>query len=135
LVQLGAWYQIFITPNLIHLVLVSFVVSRSLTGLAVVKLPLAKSSGIVFSFAEHAERRIVVPFLSICTAACLLLMIAMAPPAGFAVAVLLALLSLWFWHMSRDQFGGITGDLAGFYLVLCETSILVVLGIMGRVAG
>ena len=41
-----------------------------------------------------------------------------------------------FWgcsHMAKKQFGGITGDLAGFFLVLSETVYLLGAALLGGV--
>jgi cobalamin synthase len=35
--------------------------------------------------------------------------------------------------MAKKQFGGITGDLAGFYVSTCETLVLVLCAILGAV--
>ena len=43
-----------------------------------------------------------------------------------AVIVILAALFvfLYYYRMSRKQFGGITGDLAGYFLQVCELAML-----------
>ena len=42
-------------------------------------------------------------------------------PAGGTAAVVGAFLTFWFYRrMSYRKFGGITGDLAGFFLQVCE---------------
>ena len=43
-----------------------------------------------------------------------------------AVIVILAalLVFLYYYRMSRKQFGGITGDLAGYFLQVCELAML-----------
>ena len=40
---------------------------------------------------------------------------------GIIELVLSALVFLYYYFMQKKQFGGITGDLAGFFLVLNET--------------
>lgn len=53
------------------------------------------------------------------------------------LAVVLAWIGLFAFfgcsHMAKKQFGGITGDLAGFFLVLCETVCLLGAALLGGV--
>ena len=53
------------------------------------------------------------------------------------LAVVLVWLGLFvFWgcsHMAKKQFGGITGDLAGFFLVLSKTVYLLGAALLGGV--
>ena len=43
--------------------------------------------------------------------------------AGLMIAVAL-LTFLYYYRMSRKQFGGTTGDLAGYFLQVCELAML-----------
>jgi adenosylcobinamide-GDP ribazoletransferase len=47
-------------------------------------------------------------------------MIALDAVKGSVAAVLSAAVFLWYKGMSARQFGGITGDLAGWFLQVCE---------------
>ena len=50
-------------------------------------------------------------------------MVALSPVSGgAALAAALACLGYYRW-MAYRQFGGVTGDLAGFFLQLCELSV------------
>ena len=41
------------------------------------------------------------------------------------IVILVALfVFLYYYRMSRKQFGGITGDLAGYFLQVCELAML-----------
>ena len=37
------------------------------------------------------------------------------------IAVLLSF--VWYKHIGYKEFGGITGDMAGYFVVICETAI------------
>lgn len=95
----------------------SFVLSRALSGFAVTTFPCAKDSGLAKTFSSMAARR---------QARTVLLATAVAAAAGMAAlgaiwAVLAALAMLGIYHaMARRVFGGITGDLAGWFLQWCE---------------
>ena len=46
------------------------------------------------------------------------------------LAIGAAALSFFYYvHVSKKEFGGITGDLAGYFVVICETAMVVVLGL------
>ena len=51
-------------------------------------------------------------------------MVLLDPWTGSSALAGAALVSLYYVTMSRRQFGGITGDLAGFFLQLCELGMV-----------
>ena len=54
----------------------------------------------------------------------MLMMALLSPWAGAGALAGAALVCLYYTVMSRRQFGGITGDLAGFFLQLCELAVV-----------
>lgn len=106
-----------------------FFLSRTLSGYAVAAFPCAKNSGLAATFSDSADKRRAKAALLIQMAACAVLMLLKSVWAG-AAAVAAALLCFWYYHhMSMKKFGGITGDLAGWFLQSCElcTVIAIVL--------
>ena len=100
-----------------------FVLSRALSGLALTNFRGARRQGMLQSFAGAARRGAV----NTAMAAYVLLagggMVALSPVSGgAALAAALACLGYYRW-MAYRQFGGVTGDLAGFFLQLCELSV------------
>lgn len=101
-----------------------FVFSRALSGLSVVTFPAAKDSGLAKTFQDHAQKkrtRIVMFVWLILTGAVMLWCNLLAGITAIACGVVVFLL---YWRMCRRQFGGITGDLAGYFLQMCELAIL-----------
>lgn len=100
--------------------------SRALSALCVARLPCAKNSGLVHTFAGMADRgRVAV----VCAAQAAVLMAALCCLgwAG-ALAVLVQLVALaWYRLMALGKFGGITGDTAGWFVCVSETAMLVAL--------
>lgn len=97
-----------------------FVLSRSLSGWAVASLPLAEDADLVHTFANAADRRRVGRFLGILAVMLMMAQIAVGGFSGLATASA-AVLTLWrYAHIAKTQFGGITGDLAGWFLQNCE---------------
>ena len=97
-----------------------FVLSRALSGWAIASLPLAKNTGLAHAFATAADRRTVRRVLTILAAGLAIAQIAVGGIAGLTMVVA-AMLALWrYAHVAKTQFGGISGDLAGWFLQKCE---------------
>ena len=91
----------------------ALVLERALSGLAVASFPMAKNTGLAHTFATAADRTTVRRVLMALAA---LLSAALLALGGWAL-VLAALLVFARYHVvSNKQFGGITGDLAGWFL-------------------
>ncbi|MGI5902071.1 MAG: adenosylcobinamide-GDP ribazoletransferase [Desulfitobacteriia bacterium] len=131
LLQFGAWHQLFLKPHCLGMVLISFIISRSLGALALVSFPAAKKEGLGYTFRNQASQRIIkivlVCYLLLCFT--VLFYIAVLPATVIILALLISY--LWFYRLSKKHFGGLTGDLTGFYLVVCETLILVLGAVIG----
>lgn len=107
-----------------------FVLSRALSGLAVATFPMAADTGLVRSFADTADRKKVrngLLFLLAVLAICFLALDLAAEtfPTGLAICAAAALVFVWYRFISEKHFGGITGDLAGWFLCRCEVWMLV----------
>ena len=101
-----------------------FVLERGLSGLAIARFPLAKNTGLAHTFATAADRttagRILMAVCALTAAA----MIALGGAAG-GLMVLAALLVFWCYRVTADrQFGGLSGDLAGWFLQRAELWML-----------
>lgn len=98
----------------------TFVLSRCLSGAAVAWFPKASDTGLARTFSDAADRKTVGTVLTLSAALLSAGMIALEPLRG-ALTVLAALLVFWHYHhMANRQFGGITGDLAGWFLQKAE---------------
>ena len=105
----------------------TYPLSRSLSGISVVSFRAAKNSGLLRTFQDGAQRRRVRIVLILWAAACGAGMVCLAPvPGGIALGAAL-LVFLHYFCLSRKQFGGTTGDLAGYFLQICELAILAAL--------
>ena len=105
----------------------AFVLERCLSGFAIAAFPLAKNTGLAHTFAAAADKKKVRRVLA---AASILLGLALAATGGLAgtAMVLAAGCVLWrYYRVSKEQFGGITGDLAGWFLQRAELWMLAAL--------
>lgn len=102
----------------------AFVLERALSGLAVTRFPLAKNTGLAHTFATAADRRAAGYILMAECALSAAGMIALGGLMGLAMA-LTALLVFWRYRVVADrQFGGLSGDLAGWFLQKAELWML-----------
>lgn len=101
-----------------------FCLPRALGGLAVASFPLARDTGLAHTFATAADRRRVRLVLG-AVAACLC---GLACLCG-APLMALAALAVFFYYrrMARVQFGGLSGDLAGWFVQTAELWMLAAL--------
>ncbi len=119
---------------LLKIVCAGFFLSRCLCGISAVSFPLAKKDGSLSLFADSSHKKIVKVSLYIQSAVCIGLMAFWSLPAGFlAAAAALSSLAYYFYR-SKKEFGGITGDTSGYFILLCEGGIVAVAAIMS-VAG
>lgn len=101
-----------------------FFLARALSGIAVVTFPSAKHEGTLFLFADKAHRTVVRTALYGQGILCAGLLLWLSPAVGGA-AVLTALIAFaYYYYRSKKEFGGITGDTAGYFVTLCEGSIV-----------
>ena len=102
----------------------AFVLERGLSGLAVARFPLAKSTGLAHTFATAADRRTAGRVLMIECALAGAGMIALGGFTGLAMG-LTGLAVFWRYRITADrQFGGLSGDLAGWFLQRAELWML-----------
>ena len=102
-----------------------FVLSRALSGAALTALPIAEGSSLARSFAEASDRRRVRVILYLTAGLCLAGMPALGGWRLFAAVLLVsAAVALYCARTALRQFGGVSGDLAGWFLVKEEFWLL-----------
>lgn len=100
------------------------VLSRSLSGLFAVTLPNARGTGMLATFTAPMDtvkaRLVLVLWIIVCAA----VLLGLSPVTGGAALLGAGLACLYYRVMSARQFGGVTGDLAGFFLQSCELAMV-----------
>ncbi len=110
-----------------------FVISRTLSGMSLVWFPGAKKEGLLYRFSSTAHKQTVRAALTVALAICFISVVLIQPIIGSVMALAAMWVWTYYYYMSRNQFGGITGDLAGYFLCLCELSSVLIAGLLGRV--
>ena len=112
------------TPQVGAVWLLALVLERALSGLAVAAFPMAKNTGLAHTFASAADRKTV---RSVLFGLTLALCAALTALGGWGLALAAVLVFVRYYVVSKKQFGGITGDLAGWFLQKAELWMLAAL--------
>ena len=107
-------------------VLLRFCLSRTLSGLAVASFPLAKDTGLAHTFASAADksrvRKVLILFNVLLSAGmCSCGLEGMLAAAGCHAVY------AFYYRLCRKAFGGLSGDLAGWFLIQAEKWMLIIL--------
>ena len=111
-------------PELIICTAAGFVLARGLSAVSVLTFRSAKNEGMLYYEASSAAggRGINLAFSFIWTALASAVMIYHGKAAGIAGIAAAVLSFVWYKYKSYKEFGGITGDTAGYFVVICETA-------------
>ncbi|MEG0765422.1 MAG: adenosylcobinamide-GDP ribazoletransferase [Pseudoflavonifractor sp.] len=133
IVFFAAWCEVLPTGRTALVLALGPALSRSLSGLAAVSWPNARGSGLLATFTApmHAKRAriLLLGWTLLCAASMLLL-----DPFTGTAAVLAAGLSFGYYAaLSHRQFGGITGDLAGFFLQINACAMVLAVALAQKI--
>ena len=101
------------------------VMSRCASGVATVAFPRNAGQGMLAQFHDSAEKRMTVAVLAITFALALAVACIACLPAGLAIALGTFACLCWLRWFADSQYGGMSGDLAGFFLQIAELVMLV----------
>lgn len=124
LIYTGAFSQIM-TQDALAVFCMGFYLSRILSGIGVVSFRSAKSDGLLHTFASNAEEKVVKISLYVQLLLCFGLMCRVS--LGIAALVIVAAMAsfIYYRYRSYKELGGITGDVAGYFVTVCEAAMAV----------
>lgn len=124
LIYIGAFSEI---KDIRALVVVGagFFLTRVLSGLAVVTFPAAKKEGMLFLFAGSAQKKIVIMALLLQGIVCMAFMLYQSCLYGMFAGGTAIIVFGYYYFRTKKELGGITGDTAGYFVVLCEGCMMV----------
>jgi adenosylcobinamide-GDP ribazoletransferase len=131
ILQFGFWGQFFENQKFIFIIMLGFALSRSLSALSVVTFKTSSNSGLAYLFSDSADKKTVKIVVSLY----ILILFVFMLYIGVFIGVITIIASLvWFFVYKRicyNGFGGISGDLAGYFLQILELVILIIATIGG----
>lgn len=120
--SMGIWSEV--TPQMLGAVCFIYVISRALSAYSVVTFQSARKSGLAKTFQDGAGKKSVRITSVLWLLSGSALMILKNRYLAGASLICAALSFGYYRHICRKEFGGITGDLAGFFLQVCELLML-----------
>ena len=109
-----------------------FVLSRALSAWAMAAFRSARPSGMLDAFARAAHRRLVTISCAVYTVLCVVVWSVCGGWLALACLLTAALCVLYYRRMAYKQFGGVTGDLAGWFLQVTELALTAVIVLGGK---
>ena len=103
-----------------------FVVSRALACFLAITLKSANRDGTLYAFTSTQQKGVVSSVLTVYLILGALTICILNLPAGLMVTGFSFFLTVWFVRMTDRQFGGMTGDMAGFYIQIYELMVFAV---------
>ena len=109
-----------------------FMLSRACSAWAMSAFRSARPKGMLDAFAQAAQRRMLTISCAVYAVLCEVVWAIISGWLAFP-GLLAAILCVWYYRrMSYKQFGGITGDLAGWFLQITELTLTAVIVIGGK---
>ncbi|MBO6015200.1 MAG: adenosylcobinamide-GDP ribazoletransferase [Lachnospiraceae bacterium] len=110
----------------------SFVVTRCLSGLTSLLFRKAKTDGMLYE--ETKKQSTAIFFLGVQLLVSGTLMVYLNALCGALLLLALGLFTCCYRHRTYKEFGGVTGDTAGYYLTVCELLGAVILAAWGGIS-
>ena len=132
LIYAGAFSEIE-NYHLLQIVCAGFCLARVLSGMSVVSFPTAKKDGMLYLFASSAQKNIVKVWLCLQGVLCVGVMLWCYPFAGGLVVATALGTFVYYYYRCKKEFGGITGDTAGYFVLVCEGSMVVMAAVINIV--
>lgn len=112
-----------LTRESVAVIGISFLLSRTLSGLSVVTFPQARKTGMVADVSGNTSKSRTKKVFLIYLIYIGILLIYIGKITGAVVLATAGIVFGYYYKMAMDKFGGVTGDLAGYFLQLCEISM------------
>lgn len=113
-----------------------YVITRSLSGLSVLCFPKARKDGLAATFAKETGsgspvvKAVLVGWL---LAGVLFFLVTAGVFTTLIMMAAAALVFFWYHHMALTEFGGTTGDLAGYFLQTAELAMVAALAVCSHI--
>lgn len=118
ILALGVWSEM--PKKALPIMCIGYVVSRSLSGFALTVFPCANKKGSLSMFADAAQKKVLRIVLIVWLVCCAVLAFWINRELALILAVTAAAVYGYYYHTALKEFGGTTGDIAGFFVQVCE---------------
>lgn len=132
LAYLACWTEIVPDMQACLFIGSGYVLCRILSGLSIIHLRNAKTSGLAATFANNADKKVVTNILVVWLLVLAGLLIWWQPVWAICGLITAAVCFIWYRWLAYSKFGGINGDLAGCFLQVLELSWLILVLLLQR---
>lgn len=133
LLYFGLCTELLPDTNTLLLLTIMHVLSRVFSGLSSICFHASAKKGLLSTFKESASKKGAVVVLSGLLILCAAGMLSIDWVTGGMMLITALVCMLYLFVMSQRQFSGMSGDLAGYFLQLCELCVLAALVLMQKV--
>ena len=105
--------------------------SRAFSAFAIVTFKCSKNSGLAYMFSNAAERQVVKKCMFVYIGIIFVIMLFIYRLLAIGTIILTIVCFVKYKKMSYNEFEGITGDLAGYFLQILEFILLIAVVIFG----
>ena len=130
LLALGVWSEM--DEKVLPVLAAGYILSRALSGMALATFPCANKKGSLGMFADAAQKRVLKIVLALWILVCAGGAFWWDWRYGLLLSGTAAAVYGYYYHMAMKAFGGTTGDIAGFFVQVCELAMGCTLMLGGR---
>lgn len=118
---------------ILRIVCGGFFLSRVLSGISVVTFSPAKEDGMLRLFADQSKKMVVLTILLFQGIVCAGWMVYQSQSVGLIMVLSILFTFLYYHWKTKKEFGGVTGDTAGYFVVMSETVLCIVAALCEQV--
>ena len=134
-ISVGAWLLLYFAlsselaaaMNTVWLLGAMHTLSRTLSGLSILLFPANSAKGMLKTFKDASATKTAAIILGLFLALCAAALLIVNWMIGGAMLLAAFLVLFYLYLMSKREFGGMNGDLAGFFIQVAELAMLAVL--------
>ena len=130
ILALGVWSEM--DEKVLPVLAAGYILSRALSGMALATFPCANKKGSLGMFADAAQKRVLKIVLALWILVCAGGAFWWDWRYGLLLSGTAAAVYGYYNHMAMKAFGGTTGDIAGFFVQVCELAMGCTLMLGGR---
>ncbi|HZK26080.1 MAG TPA: adenosylcobinamide-GDP ribazoletransferase [Thermoclostridium sp.] len=103
------------------------IMTRSMVGFGVLHFPSISTQGLFYTTSSASDKRKVTIVLCCIFVLCVAALIFIGGLVGIAITMATVICAIYIHYMSQKQFGGMSGDISGYWLQFAELMALVAL--------
>lgn len=133
LVYCAVLFELDITLPTVGIIVCIYVLERDLSGMCALMFPKSTDKGMLAAFNRESSEKASMTILAIVFLVCVVCMVVLDWLAALLIIIAAAIAVVYLYVTARRQFGGMSGDLSGFFLQIAELAMLIALLVAQKV--